>query len=212
MKEIFSVLTSPKATFESIRERGGAFAIPFIFLLVGTLLALFLQLPVIEANFDASLLPDGTDVEAAKQVSLIIGIIFAVIIMAGTVFVSGLLLMLVNLVIRGEAKYMQLVKVAVLSSMPGLLSQFLIGILARTMDANTVSGINLSLGALFEDRSGFLYALANLVNPFDLWGLAIMAIGTAVMARRATKRAAVWVVGGWIVISLLFAFIGGSLV
>ena len=211
MGSILNVLVSPKLTFEKIRENGGAFVIPFIVLLVGTLIAVFLQIPVIEAQFDKMEPQPGVDLEAVKSVGIIFGVISAPIFVAISVFFIALLLMLVNMIVRGEAKYMSLVKVSVLAQFPALISALLLGVLAQTMDPDTASGIKFSLAALMENGTGFVHGLLNLINPFGLWGLAIMVIGSAAMMRKSGKQVAVWIIGGWIVISSIFLVIGGSI-
>lgn len=208
MGAVWSVLMSPKQTFERIRENGGAFVIPFIILIAVTLLTVYLQIPILEQSAEQLEQAQGLDVGSMKTITVVTGFIMTPVTVAAVVFIQALLLLLVNLIVRGEAKYMQLVKVSVLSAVPGLLSMILIGILGRTMEVDAAAQIRLSLAALLENKSGIVYSLANMIDPFALWGLAIMVIGTAVMAKKPASSVAVWIVGGWIAFSLLFAWIG----
>src|SRR5690606_22812232 len=130
---------------------------------------------------------EGLDSEALRTVSLIIGFVGSLIGVVISVFITALLLQLVNLIVRGDAKYMQLVKVAVLSYMPNLIHGILIGVLSRTMDPASASKISFSLAAFVEQDTGFAYLFASIFNPFGLWGLGIMVIGTAVMARKSVR-------------------------
>ncbi len=210
MSVIFSVLHSPKKTFEYIRENGGAFLIPFLVVIVITLGVAILQIPIIERTLDATDLTQlegtGFDQEMFKKVSIYTGVAFSPIGVAAMVFITGLLLLLVNLVVRGEAKYMQLVKVTILATIPSLINGVLTGILANVTDAQNVNDLTISLGAVMEQKSGFLFGIASMINPFTIWYVALMVIGTAVMAQRPVKRVAIWIVAGYILINVPFAF------
>jgi hypothetical protein len=213
MSIILSVLHSPKKTFEYIRENGGGFLIPFIAIIVATIAVAFIQLPIVERAFDLQMTENpaiedsGMSVETFKTIAVYTSLIMTPVMVAAMTFITALLLLLVNLIARGEAKYMDLVKVSVLSSIPTVINGILTGILVRTSDASNVNELVLSLGAFMEQKEGIAFGLANLVNPFGLWGLALMVIGTAVMARRSMKSVGIWIVAGYIIISLPFALL-----
>jgi hypothetical protein len=213
MSIILSVLHSPKKTFEYIRENGGGFLVPFIAIIVATIAVAFIQLPIVERAFDLQMTENpaiedsGMSVETFKTIAVYTSLIMTPVMVAAMTFITALLLLLVNLIARGEAKYMDLVKVSVLSSIPTVINGILTGILVRTSDASNVNELVLSLGAFMEQKEGIAFGLANLVNPFGLWGLALMVIGTAVMARRSMKSVGIWIVAGYIIISLPFALL-----
>lgn len=210
MNVIFSVLHSPKKTFEYIRENGGAFLIPFLLVIVITVGVAFLQIPIIERALDASDLAQletaGMDIETFKKISIYSGIAFTPVSIAAVIFITGLLLLLVNLIVRGDAKYMQLVKVTILATIPSLINGVLTGILARVTDAESVNELTISLGALLEQKSGFVFGVASMINPFTIWYVALMVIGTAVMAQRPVKSVAIWIIAGYLLINIPFAF------
>lgn len=206
MNTIISMLHSPTRTFETIRERGGGFTLPFILTLVIMALGMILQFPLIEKEI---LQQDLTTTGVEEGVLLAITKVFAVggalFMSALTVFLGGLLLLLVNLIVRGEATYWQLVKVAVYAGIPGWINVLLSGLLARFSNAQNINELTISAAVLLEKKEGFLYGLMSMINPFSLWGLALMIIGTAVMARRASTSVAVWIIAGWVVIGLIGA-------
>lgn len=211
MNAMLSVLVSPKATFERIRDQGGHFAAPFIMVLLISALIVLLSYPVIE--YELSQTPglqgeNAPDMAVSMTFIVITSLVTALIGSAASLFITGLLLMLVNLVVRGEAKYMQLVKVAIFASIPSLLQGLLTGLLFQFMDPADAMNIRFSLADLLDAPSGFVAGLANLVNPFLIWGLAIMVIGTAVMGRKNTKSVAVWLLSGWLVLRLAGIWIG----
>lgn len=207
LKAILTVLVSPTKTFERIRDEGKHFVLPFIIVLLGAILVFYLSLPLVE--YTSELVATPEDVEFAldegvtKAIVTVTGLLGALIGTAISIFVGGLLLLLINLIARGEAKYMQLVKVALFAGIPGLLQGLLFGILLQFMDPADTMNFNLSLGAFVDPSNVFVHGLANLFNPFVLWGLALMVIGTAVMGRRPVKQVAVWLVGGWLLLRLV---------
>jgi hypothetical protein len=67
------MLHSPTKTFEYIRERGGSFTIPLITLMVIALVAIILQIPMIERTFDAQkmdLADTGVSIDTVKQIGV----------------------------------------------------------------------------------------------------------------------------------------------
>jgi len=208
MGAFLNVLHSPKQTFERIRDNGGAFLIPFILLIVISIVGAFLALPAIEKQAEEQALTQPeVSAETFKTVAVVSSMVMTPIMIAAGVFITGLLLMLVNLIVRGEAKYMGLVKVAILSSIPSLIHSLITGVLARTADVSNINELTISLGAFLEQKSGFLFGLASIVNPFGIWSLAIMVIGTAVMARKRTSTVAIWIIGGYLLINIPLAIL-----
>lgn len=205
MNLIFTMLHAPKLAFEQLRERGGGFALPFILGIIITLAGMLMQFPVLERellqNEQIANTP-GVDEATMLAITKWVTVGGAAFAMAVSIFISGLLLLIVNLIIRGEATYWQLVKVAVYSGIPGWLSLLVSGLLAMTTSANSVLDLTISAAVLLERKEGLLYGIMSLLNPFSLWSLALMVVGTAVMSRRASSSVAAWIVGGWIVISL----------
>lgn len=210
MSTMISMIHSPTKTFEYIREKGGSFTIPLITLMVIALLAIILQLPMIEEAFDTqkvNLGDSGVNLETVKKIGTYSAIIMAPVLVAVSAFFFGLVLLLLNLIVRGEATYMQLVKVSLFSLIPGMFSSIITGILVRTSDVHSAKDVLFSLGAFFQEKEGFLFGLANIVNPFSIWSLAILIIGAAVMCRRPIKSVGLWIGGIWLVIQLITAML-----
>jgi hypothetical protein len=212
MKALLTVLVSPRATFERIRDQGGHFAAPFVTVLVVAALTVLLTMPLVmhqleqAGNEMAAVMDDAV----VKSVTIASSYVTAVLAQAVSIFIAGLLLMIINLIVRGEAGYMQLVKVALFSGVPGLINGLLVGVLVRVMGPADAMGVSISLADALPETEGFLRGLAALVNPFTIWGLALMVIGTAVMARKPTKQVGVWLVSGWLLLQLLFIWIGSA--
>jgi len=208
LSTMISMLHSPTKTFEYIRERGGSFLIPLIMLLIIAVLIVFLQLPIIERSMElqeVNLEGTGISEDTMKQIGVYIAFVTAPIVVAVSTFFMGLLLLLLNLIVRGEATYMQLVKVALFSQIPGLINGLISGIMTRATDAESEQDILFSLGALMQEKEGFLFGVANILNPFTLWGLAILIIGASVMCRRPIRTVGLWIGGLWLVVQLILA-------
>lgn len=199
MKNLVKVLFSPTETFERLRNKGGWIA-AFIALAILAVINIWLQMPLVEKLQNAELEKAGAAVtEQVVMITKLVSYIVAPISVAIAMFITALLLLLVNLVVRGEALYMQLAKVALFASVPTAISSLLAGLMIRITDADSMEDVQFSLGALVPDKQGLLYELANIVNPFRIWLLVLLIIGTAVMARKPRANIALWIIIGWLV-------------
>jgi hypothetical protein len=209
LKNLIKVIYAPSAAFEDLRDRKGGWVLPMFVLIAVTLLVLWLQMPLILEESKAAFAKQGITGEMPPivEISSYVGGGISVVAM---LFIGALLLLLVNLIVRGEAKYMQLVKVILFSSVPTMLQGLVIGALARSTEATSVKDIALNAGALFSEKSGFMYQLATLLDPFVIWGIVLMVMGTAIMARKPKATVAVWIVGGWLLFAILGFLIGNA--
>lgn len=206
MKNLFTIFVSPEATFQRARESKTAWIFPFVLLIVLSAVVVYLQLPAMEAAMYESLSKiQGVDpstydalIAGSKSTTLIITPVTA----AAGVFVLALLFVLLNLIVRGEAKFMQLVTVASFSALPGLLGGLITGIMLTVTGAQSITAFSLSLAAFSPDKTGILYYLLSLANPFSIWGLVLYVIGASVMMKRPRKKVGIWIIGAWLVFSL----------
>ncbi|ASS76597.1 hypothetical protein CIG75_17585 [Tumebacillus algifaecis] len=210
MGNFFGVLTQPTAAFERLRGKGG-WVLTLILLMVLSVFALWLQndaiMGTIEQEFNKQAeqgqpIPDEIkDVALAsgKFITYFSGTLGVIV----TMFLGGLLLLLVNLFVRGEATYMQLSKVALYSYIPSVIGIVLTGIIAYATGATSLYDVSLSAGAFVSDKSSMAFVIAQIINPFSLWSLALMIIGTAVMTRKSRGSVALWIVIGWTIVTFL---------
>ncbi len=211
MSNFFGVLTSPTATFERIRANGKGWVLALIVMVLLSVLALWLQQDAIVGTIeDEFVRQEAKGVEIDKNIrdiaiasATIFSYFTAVVSVVLTMFIGGLLLLLVNLFVRGEATYMQLSKVALYSYIPSLLSMLVTGIIAYSTGATTMFDVMLNAGAFIEDKTSMLFVLAQMLDPFRIWGLVVMIIGTAVMTRKGRGSVATWIVIGWLLITFL---------
>ncbi|WP_178024157.1 Yip1 family protein [uncultured Paenibacillus sp.] len=205
MKNVFTIFMAPEETFKRVRENKTAWLFALAVLLVVSFAVIYMQMPVLEKEMarqiqsqqiDAAL--RDTVMATAKTSAYVMGTIMPVIML----FVTGLLLMLLNLVVRGEGKYMQFVSIAAFSALPGLVGSLITGIMVMTTDVQSATDISLSLGAFVSDKSSQMYRLLSLINPFSIWSLVLYIIGSSVIMNRPRKTVATWIIAAWLVISL----------
>ncbi|MNM82771.1 Yip1 domain protein [compost metagenome] len=174
-------------------------------LLVVSVVVIYMQMPTLEKEFQRQFQNQQIDagmqqtfMATAKTTAYIMGAIMPVIML----FVTGLLLMLLNLVVRGEGKYMQFVSIAAFAALPGIVGSLITGIMVMTMDVQSATDVSLSLGAFVADKSSQMYRLLSLINPFSIWSLVLYIIGSSVIMNRPRKTVATWIIAAWVVISL----------
>lgn len=205
--DLLQVLASPTRTFEKLREKGG-WVFALIAIVVLTAGAVLLQWPILETTIVEELertqmtIPEE-QMALTMAISKYGALAGAVIAPVFTMFFVGLLLFLLNLIVRGEGGYMQFAKVALYSTVPALVGTLLTAALMIALDAKSAYDVMLSAGVFFPEKSGFLFTLASAVlNPFALWGLALMVIGASVMSRRPAKTVGVWIVAAWLLVQV----------
>ncbi|OGX68673.1 MAG: hypothetical protein A2189_02710 [Paenibacillus sp. RIFOXYA1_FULL_44_5] len=211
MGNLFAVLFSPAASFEKLKEKGG-WTIPAVVLSIISLITVWLELPLIQELANKALEQKKVDPQLqhiTQTVTTYTGYVGALFGLAASFFIGGLLLYLVNMFIRGEAKYMQLVKVSMYAGFPGIIGSLISAILIRATHPTDIKDVMISAGAFLSQKNGFLFNVLNLFNPFSIWGLVLMIVGTSVMARKPRSSAAVWIIAGWIIIGLIGASLGG---
>lgn len=201
MKSMFNVLFSAAKTFERLREKG-SFAVPFIVSLIVTLITSYLTMPLVEAQLNKTQFK-GASEAAIKTSAHVSAFVSPLVGYAVVMFVGALLFMLINTIIRGQAKYMQLVQVMILAHIPILINKVISGILVRTTDAASAKAVSISAAVFVQQKTGAVYYLLSLLNPFIIWSLVLAVIGLAVMARTSKAKTSYWFIGGWIIYQLI---------
>jgi len=211
----FQVLVSPPAAFERLRDRGG-WALALVLISVLSLAMTYLQWPLVEkemyAQFEASQQPLGEqEMAVVVTITRVTAWVTGALMPAFLTFFVGVLLFLLNMIVRGEGTYMQLSKVSLYSLIPGVLGGLLTVGLAAALGADSLSDVMLTGGTFFEEKKGFLFALASgVLDPFGIWSLVLTIVGASVMMRKPAKSVAVWIVAAWLLVRLgaaLFALI-----
>lgn len=211
MKSLFTIFASPEKTFQRVKSSSHiSWLLPMIVLMILTAVSTYLLMPITENIIKSN--PNVTPemYEATRTLTMINAYISVLLQPAIMIFLGGLLFMLLNLIVRGEGKYMQLVTLVAYAALPGAIGSLLMGILAMATDAQTLTDVTISLGALVQDKEGILYRVLSIINPFTIWTLILYVIGASVMMDRSKKQVGIWIVVVWTIysigISLLFKF------
>ncbi|MCD1258778.1 YIP1 family protein [Paenibacillus athensensis] len=213
MNSLVHVLVSPNVTFNRLRERGG-WLLPLLGIIVFSMVAVWLQMPLTLRTAEKLLqdkpLPANMTMEQMLNLNMITGTVMSVLLPVLFVFLGALVLMIVNLFIRGNATYMQLAKVALLAYVPWLISGLISGVLIRTMDVASPYDVMLNATVLLPEKHGLLFQLLTLVDPFRIWMLVLAIIGTAVAAEKSKKSVWPWLTAIWLLVSFFSAFFAGQ--
>lgn len=207
MKNLVTIFSSPRDTFERVRGSKVAWIMPTILVIIISLVSLVLQMPYLLDYTRQAWLKMGTvDPAQIEQmlgmtaITSYVGGIVGIIIM---LFLVALLLVLLNLIVRGEGKYMQFVNVVAYANLPTVIGGLLTAVLLVAMNAQSLTDVSLSLGALVADKTGVAYRILSLINPFTIWGLYLYIVGAATMMKRPRKKVAIWIVAVWLIYSLV---------
>jgi len=138
-----------------------------------------------------------------------------VVVFAITAIVGGIVLFITDVILGGEARYVHALSLAAWGSWlvhmgtgGGVTLIGLFPALVKTplILAKGSTDVTTSLAILWSgSKASFVYQLLSKVDIFNIWLLAVMSVGIAVLAKVETKRAAVWVVGLWAIVAVLSA-------
>jgi len=219
IKRIIGVFTSPRLTFEAVRERPG-WVVPLIILVLIGLAMLALMGPVImkeqmgrqvEMMQDRGMSQNQIDqaMERGAKIGNIMMYVFGVIGPVVAFLISAAVWLFVcNVLLGGAAKYAQMLGVVVyqafIATLGGLIK------LPIILSRETLN-VHFSL-ATFMSESGketFIYKLLSKVELFNVWGIIVLCIGIAVIGRHDIKK--VWppVVGIFVLWYLATSAFGG---
>ncbi|AZK44845.1 YIP1 family protein [Paenibacillus lentus] len=207
MKNLLTIFTSPRETFERVRDKKVAWILPMILALILGFVTTTLQMPyLMELSRESLLKTGGLSPEQVEQAVGFTPIMSYGTLILGTIlmiFFVALLLVLLNLIMRGEGKYLQFANVAAYASLPAVIGGLLTTVLLLAMDARSLTDVTISLAALMPEKTGTMYRALLLINPFTIWGLYLYIVGAGIMMKRPLKKVAVWIVAVWLIYSFI---------
>jgi hypothetical protein len=122
------------------------------------------------------------------------------------------LLKLFNLLAGEPAQFRQFFAVTVYSYFPILLGAVVASIMVIISPASHLEEVSTSLYLLFPPGSkGFAATLARQVDPFYLWGLVLMALGSSVISRARFTSYVIYILGIWLLFALGSALLSQGL-
>ena len=210
--DLITVLFSPGAVFERVRERP-RFLAPAIVLAAAVTALTYVLLPFYRAAMAARMAEvaqQNPNAAAQAEKFQFIGLVFAPIgLFIGLLIAAGLLWVLVTVLAGGDAKFKTLLSVATYTAVPSVLLQVAGLIVLKMKGVEAVTAPEdlrppLGLNLLTPDATGFAGALLSGINPFAVWGMILTAIGIQVTHK--TSKGAAYTVA--IVAMLLGVLIG----
>ena len=211
-------LTAPGATFASVRERmtwQDWFAPTLVVVVVG-LVAAILALPAaMEAGSEMMQEQYGemTDeqrvtMEQMKAAAPVVTVVSVPIVSFLWLFlVGGVMLLVANPILGGEANYGQMLAVTAYASLVKVAQTIVTVPLLMATGSIVVIGPGLLLS---EEMLGtFAGRVLSGLEVFMLWQVLVMAVGTGVMAGRSTRKALVPLLILWAVWIVVQAGLGG---
>ena len=182
MREMLSVLMVPTRTFERLRDRAD-WAWPFLLLGLLLMVATWMQSSNGALHFDIPRVDQWFQV----YTQTILGFALRVLIVGG-------LLWFLNAMIKGEATYWQLCKVALFALVPYVLIELIRGVyVLMTGDVFLASDGPLKIA---PDAWSYWLNVLFTLGSF-LWVFVLTLVGTAVMSKRPQAVVVVWIFIGW---------------
>jgi hypothetical protein len=217
VSRVVGVITSPKATYQSIVAHPRFLGM--LLLTLGVTIVLvggFMSTKVGQDAWLETVLPPGSTAEQEATMQRIapfaayfaIGWI-AVFIPLLYVIVAAVLYVVFNAGMGGNATFKQVLAVVTYAGAPGVLGQFF------TMPLNYMRGVmtsatNLAVALPFVPEESFLGRLLGTIDLFLIWQLIVLAIGLGVLYRRRTQPIAISLFIVYGLIALIIATVRSS--
>lgn len=121
---------------------------------------------------------------------------------------AGILFFIGNVLMGGEARYVQILGAYVYTGFIGIPEMLVKGFLAA---AKGTMNTPLSLAAFFpaDQSETFAYRLVNGFDIFSIWFVAVLVVGLATVYNLKTGKVAGWIVPLWILWKVAFAALSG---
>jgi hypothetical protein len=213
---VVGVITSPRATFESVVAHPAwlgmmVFAIVVFCGLVGG----FMFTTVGQNAWLEAVTANATDqqyemmLRMSKWLGYMSVVQFAVLIPIVTVIVAGILYGIFN-TMGGDATFKQVMAVTIHAMSPLLLAQ-LFTVPMNYARGKLASATSLAVALPMVDDKSFLGRLLGAVDLFLIWWVLVLAIGLGVLYRRRTQPIATALLAVYAVIAIVVALIGSRL-
>jgi len=211
-QRLWKVIVSPSRTFQAVKEEPG-FLIPAALFLVIMIAATLLIGPETRQYTVELMTKQGatpSQIDAGLKMMLPMAVIGVLISYPILWLLQALVLLIYNQIALGEGKFKQLFAVAVFSSVPTVIHQIIASGLIKAMGMNAALQVNTSLAVLLgSDTQTFLYRFLANFDLFTIWGLALLALGGAIVMNKSVKGIGLYILVLWIILAVGMAFLGG---
>jgi hypothetical protein len=216
LARVVGVITSPRATFESIVAHPTWFGMmAFAIVVFSLLLGGFFFTSVGQNAWLETVTVGATDqqYEGMLRVSKFVGYImiayFVIVIPIMTVIISGIFYGIFN-AMGGDATFKQVMAVCTHTMSISILAQ-LFTVPLNYARGKLASATSLAVLLPMIDEKSFLGRLLGAVDLFLIWGVLVLAIGLGVLYRRRTQPIATTLLAVYAVIAVIIAFIGSRM-
>ena len=214
-EDLLDIFYAPRQVFE--RRRDGKYLVPLLALCALIVLVSFLSAQlndaVADVEFNRAIVGQKLTAEQiatgrafANKIKAI-GIYLVPFFIVIGAWVSGVILMLLCNAMGGKMNFAQGTLVAVLASMPELLSKVLVGAQGLFLDtATVVHRYSFSISAarfMPGDASKWMLKLGAMADPFVLWGAFLTGMGVWIIGRMEKEKAAVLAIINLVLLTLL---------
>ena len=211
-QRLWKVIVSPSQAFQAVKEEPGLLFPAALFLVI-MVAATLLVGPETRQYTIELLTKQGTpssQIEIALSSLTLWSVIGVVISYPLLWLLQALALLIYNQIALGEGKFKQLFAVAVLSSVPTVIHQIIASGLIKAMGMQAALQVNTSLAVLMgSDNQTFLYRFLAYFDIFTIWGLALLALGGAVVMNKSVKGTGLYILVLWLILAVGMAFLGG---
>lgn len=213
---LFGILTRPGAILEAVVEKPTIWGPAAVISLVNLLLFI-VTVPKLQEFTLKSLekMPQTLPPEQIAQMKSFTGI--WVVAWGGVATIIGpfvvwliaaLLFKFLNLFIGNEAPFKKLYAVAVITSVPTILANFVRTILVAASPAESFPTITTSAALVLPKGSfGPAFAVLSQIDPFYIWSLVLLAMGTALVLKTSVRKTGTFVFILWMVMAGIGALV-----
>jgi hypothetical protein len=218
-EDFIEIFTSPSTVYERRRN-----ANPWPMILIITVLMTVITFmsfnslaPVYESELRATMAKQMASNPQMTQDAIDTGVRIQMVVRRWTGLFFPLGILVIGLIVWAlgrltgakELTYTRSLVVVAWGSIFGLLATLLLAVQGLVMDVSTITSADkLSLGvARFLDKDttpAFLYGASKLIDPLQIWGLIVMAIGVRVVGR-GTKNTTIAFAAIWLGVGMLIA-------
>ncbi len=195
IKYFIDAIVSPKEAIGEFVDKAAMW--PMALLLVAINVALFI--PIIPKMKEATLwaLENGPKKVPPEQLAMVKQNLSAVVAYQSVVVILTPILVWLfialafkffNIFIGSDAKFKSLLKAAVIASVPGAIATVIKNFLIYTTPASNLNSVSTSAALLLSQPKGFIFGFLTAVDPFTIWNLVLLAIGTAFAMNTSPKK------------------------
>lgn len=213
-QRITGIITKPGETLAALDEKPTVLGPAIVYILTNLLLFLITvpklqKYSLIAIEKLSKQMPPEQFVQAKSMVSVtsVVGGGVAVLVMpfVSWLVISGLF-KFYNMFVGSDASFKKLYAVSVITSIPMLLGTALRSIMVIFSPAENFASVTTSAALILPKESmGPLFAVLALVDPFYIWSLALLAMGTALVLKTSVKKTGIFVAILWVLYAAVLA-------